>query len=331
MASEEEVKQALTAVVHLPLDARADENKSLVEKYHAGPYFPVFILTDSSGSVIARWTGYTGAGRFLAEMGRAMSNLTTIESRRAAFEQNPTRGEALFLAKYYSDIAEFIKAADYYRRAQTLGPRPMDYSFKIFENYANAAWNDQISFGEVLPTADSVLASERQSPTDKAKAVQLLSKLARKMGTTDRIAKYLQAGIDAVSRRIDPKSKSLKYDLEADYALYVEHDTAGAVALEKTCLGENWSSDLDSYYPFGSWCYERGINLEEAQRYVQTAAERASDGPFKAKHLSLLSNICEARGFTADALSYAEQAVEQDPDNESYATQLERLREAQGR
>lgn len=309
------------------MNVKKGEGESLGEQYKVGPYFPVFILTDSAGSVINRWTGYTGADHFASEFSRAMSNLTTIEMRQAAFEQDPTHAEAIFLAKYHADIAEFIEAAEYYRRAQTMGNRPTDYSYQIFENYANAAWNDQISFDEVLPTADTVMNAPRKNAENIAKAAQLLSKLALRMETTDRIGRYLQAGIAATTGRQDAKGLGLHNDLKADYALYVEHDTAGAIANKKTGLGENWSGDLNQYYPFGNWCYERRINLEEAQRYVKTASERASDGPFKARQLSLLANICEARGLSTDAVRYVEQAIEQDPDNESYSAQLERLRQ----
>ena len=329
MASETQVKQALAAVVYIPLNAGKGEGKAVSECYHVGPYFPVFVLTDSTGNVINRWTGYTGAGRFLSDFSRAMSNLTTIHSRIAAFEQSPSHTEAIFLARYHSDIAEFVSAADYYRRAQKSSEHPVDYSYQIFENYANAAWNDKIPFDEALPTADVVI--DRKNAGDISKMAQILSKLARRREATDRIGPYLKAGISASDARRDDKGLKLNADLKADFALYAEHDTLGAIAIKKAALGENWTTDLNTYYPFGSWCYERRINLVEAQRYVQHACERASDGPFKARHLSLLANICEARGFIDEAVRHAEQAVEQDPENESYTKQLDRLREASGR
>ena len=328
MASEAKVRQALTAVIYIPLNAGKGEGKAVSERYHVGPYFPVFILTDSTGNVINRWTGYTGAGRFLRSFNGALSNLTTIDDRIAAFFHLQSRDEALFLARYHAGISEFVKAAKYYRRAQTLQGDIADFSYQIFENYANAAWNDQIGFDEVLPAADSVIAApDWFNPADNiAKVAQLLSKLARRREATDRIGPYLKAGISASSERRDDKGRKLNADLKADFALHAEHDTLGAIAIKKAALGENWTTDLNTYYPFGSWCYERRINLVEAQRYVQHACKRASDGPFKAKHLSLLANICEARGFIDEAVRHAEQAVEQDPEKESYTEQLDRLR-----
>ncbi len=324
MASEAKVRQALTAVIYIPLNAGKGEGEAISERYHVGPYFPVFVLTDSAGRVINRWTGYTGAARFLSSFRKAMSNLTTIDSRIAAFEQSPSHTEGIFLAKYHSDIAEFVTAADYYRRAQKSSGRPVDYFFQIFESYANAAWRDKIPFDEALPAADAVV--ERNNARDISKMAQLLSKLARRREATDRIGPYLKAGIGASSSRRDDKGRKLNADLKADFALYSEHDTLGAIAIKKAALGENWTTDLNTYYPFGSWCYERRINLVEAQRYVQHASDRASDGAFKARHLSLLANICEARGLIDEAVRHAEQAVEQDPENESYTKQLKRLR-----
>lgn len=328
MASEQRVKDALTQVVHLSLNIKKGEGVKLGEGYSVGPYFPVFILANSDGDVINRWTGYTGADRFLRSFYGALSKPTTIADRIAAFDRMQNRDEALFLASYHADISEFIKAARYYQRAQALPGQIADYSYQVFENYANAAWNDQISFDEVLPAADKVIESPHKDLKNIGKVAQLVSKLARRRDATDRIAKYLQAGIAATGARRDDKGLKLHSELKADQALYVNSDTLGAIELKKAGLGDNWDSDLNNYFPFASWCYERRIGLEEAQRFVQTASQRASDGSFKAKHLSLLANICEARGEIADAVRYAEQAVMQDPDKEAYAKQLERMRGA---
>ena len=329
MASEQRVRDALTQVVHLPLNIKKGEGIELGERYNVGPFFPLFILTDSEGEVINRWTGYTEADRFLRSLNGALRNLTTIADRIAAFDQMQHRDEALFLASYHADISEFVKAAEYYQRAQALpGNQPADYSYQIFENYANGAWNDQIPFDHVLPAADGVVDAPRKNLQNIAKVAQLIGKLARRREATDQIAKYLQAGVVATSTRKDSEGLKLHAELKADQALYVNGDTLGAIDLKKAGLGENWDSDLNNYFPFASFCLERRINLVEAQRFAQTASERASDGSFKAKHLSLLANICEARGLNSDALRYAEQAVAQDPDNETYAKQLERMREA---
>ncbi|MDH3889676.1 MAG: hypothetical protein OEV49_01215 [candidate division Zixibacteria bacterium] len=331
MASEQRISDALTQVVHLPLNIKKGEGIQLGERYSVGPYFPVFILTNSEGAVINRWTGYTGAERFLRSFYKAMSNLTPIAERIAAFDKMPSHAEALFLASYHADISEFVKAAKYYQRAQTLNGSSTDYSYQVFENYANAAWNDQIPFDDVLPAADAVLEAPRKNLQNIASVAQLICKLARRRDATDRIAKYLQAGIAASGARKDDKGRKLQAELKADQALYVHGDTLGAIEQKKSGFGENWDTNLNNYLPFATYCFERRINLEEAQRFVETAAQRASDGSFKAKHLSLLANICEARGNFADALRHAEAAAVQDPDNEAYAKQLLRMREAAGR
>ena len=331
MASEQRVREALTQVAHLTLNITKGEGVKLGERYSVGPYFPVFILANSDGEVINRWTGYTGADRFLRSLYKALSNLTTITDRIAAFDQLQNRDDALFLASFHADISKFVEAAGYYKLAQSLPGKSVDYSYQIFENYANAAWNDQIPFDDVLPAADGVIGATRKSLKNIAKVAQLISKLARRREATDRIAKYLQAGIVATAARKDDKGLKLHADFKADQALYVFADTLGAIEFKKAGLGENWDSDLDNYFPFASFCFERRINLEEAQRFVQTASQRASDGAFKAKHLSLLANICEARGMMAEALRYVEQAVTQNPDKEAYAKQLERMREATGK
>ena len=327
MVSEQKIREALTNVIHLVLNIKKGEGVKLGERYSVGPYFPLFVLTNSDGEIINRWTGYTGADRFLRSFNGALRNLTTIADRIVAFDQMQNRDEALFLASYHSDISEFIKAAEYFQRAQTLPGQIADYSYQIFENYANAAWNDQIPLDDVLPFADSVVDGRRKNLKNIGDVAQLISKLARRREATDKIGKYLQAGIVATGTRRDDEGRRLHVDLKADQALYVNGDTLGALEIKKAGFGENWDTDMNNYFPFASFCFERRINLEEAQRFALTASERASDGPFKAKHLSLLANICEARGLIIDALRFAEQAVSQDPDRESYTKQLDRIKE----
>jgi len=322
--SDPAVRQALDEVAHVVLDARAGQGAELATEYHAGPYFPLFVLTDSTGAVINRWTGWVGARQFLAKFRAAMNDLTTIDQHAAAFERSPTVAEGTLLAEYYKEAGQFQSSAYYYRRVAAADSSDRDYSYEIFNAEASACWIDQMAFDEVLPAADAVLTAG--DPERVARTARLLARLARRKGTTDRIGEYLEAGRQASQGSRDEQMRRWHEDLRSDCALYIDHDTAAAIAIEEESLGAGWEKELDQYYPFAEWCLERGINLEQAQSLMTIASQLASDGPFKARHLHLLAKICHARGLPAEAVRYAEEAALQDPDEETYIADRERFR-----
>jgi tetratricopeptide (TPR) repeat protein len=315
----------MQSVIHFPINAC--EGVELSARYKPGSLFPVFVLANSSGEVIYRWTGYTGSTHFISSLRKGLSDLTTVEERRARFQDSPSFQDALFLAGYASDIGEHLEAIEYYRQAKNLSAsKRSDFSYEIFENAANAVWKDMTPFDNVLPAADSVLNSGRKRTNDIARMARIMARLARKCDKTDRIAKYLQAGIDVTADgRIESVRESHALFL-ADYALYVDEDTLEAIKIKKTSMGDNWSSDPERYYGYAKWCLERKIDLEEAEHYAREAGKRAYAGEFRAGILNTLAEICYNRGNVSEAVRLIEMAIEQDPENDSYREQLERFR-----
>jgi len=316
---------ALQKVIHLQLDVQRDEGGELADKYKVGNTFPVFILTNLDGDVIRRWTGYNGSYRFIKTLNDALANPLTINQRVADFETNPTYKEALFLAVYYSDIDEFLKGVDYYRRAEELnGPRK-DFSFEIFKNYANAVWKDIIPFEQVLTPADNVLDSKNVTDENKLMTVKIMGRLARDKNKTDQLIKYLKTGLE-LSEKIQTEDAIIAHDLfSADLALYEKSDTALATQIEKASLGPDWQKNPEKYFSYANWCLERKINLEEAENYARQAIKRATGGPFRARILGTIGRICEARGNLKDAESMYNAAIEADQRTEYYKTLLDNL------
>jgi hypothetical protein len=196
--SKNSVKRALLAVVHLPLNTNKGEGAELAEVYRVGAYFPLFVLTDSAGDVITRWTGYTGEDRFLVSLGRGLSDLTTLKQRIADFEKTPTLKACQRLASFHTETGEHLKAIEYYRRATKLADGRGDYSYQLFENFVNGAWKGLIPFDSVMPAADRVLSVGRSNKIDVIKVAQMMTKLTRKLGMTEHLARYVQAGIDVI-------------------------------------------------------------------------------------------------------------------------------------
>jgi len=307
-----------------------DEGAELSENYRVGVYYPVYILTNSNGEVIFRWTGYTGANRFIKSLREATSDLSTINERIEKSESKPVLKDIIYLAGYHADIGEYLEAIKYYKQAQNLGGGVYDYTYKIFENTANASWKDILTFNDVLPVADAVLNSNKKNINDIVMVAKIMSRLARKKEKTNQLTKYLQAGIDATA---DSRIKKLKesYNLfTADKALYVDLDTTKAIDMKKENLGPGWQDNPEKFYNFAKWCLERKVNLDEAEMYTRKAIQLAMPGKFRARVLNTLAEISYTTGRTDEAIMLMKQVVDEDPGNLSYIRRLEQYQENSG-
>lgn len=313
--------------MHLPLNVNEGEGIALSEQYQVGTIYPVFILMNDEGNVIRRWTGYTGgATALISTLNQALADVTSIGDRLKRFNGQPTLKDALFLAKYYSDAGENLKAADLYRRAESLsGNAATDYSLDIFNNIANAVWKEMIPFNRALEAADEVLAAKRKNAHSMARVAKIMARIARKMGKTDLITKYLLAGINATAGSQISQLRESHELLRADYALHVAGDTTGAITLKKKVMGEGWQDNRDKFYEFAKWCLERKINLREAEEYARQTVNLVYPGRIRAMVLNTVAEIVYARGDIEKAIGVIKLAIEQEPENDFYADQLERF------
>lgn len=319
----DDIKQALRQIVHYTVNFKSEPGKKLEETYQVGIYFPVFYLLNGSGDIIQRWTGYTTAQRFIGQLNNALNDLTTIHEKEARFKAKPTQTDALFLARYYTDIWDYLKANSYYGMArEILGGDPSYYSYDIFQNCANAAWQDTIPFDQVLPAADSVLTFRSSSKTDILKVAQIMVRLGRKLNKTDRIGKYIQAAIGITSGSKSAKDIEDNTLLKSEYALYVDNDTTEAIRLKKTTLPSGWESNPEHFYGYAKWCLEHDIDLDNAKAYTLRASEMASPGEFRGKVYSTLAQICDALSDYKEAVQYMRLAIKEDPHDPFYPDRL---------
>lgn len=296
------------------------------DKYDIGNYLPLFILLNSDGDVIVRWDGFSTGEKFVREFNNAMSDLTTIKERESRLSGNPTLKDFNMLAKYYEDIKDYRKAVDLFRKGKEKRPsREAGYDMKIFENFANGAWNDVFPFDSAQVAADIVYDDSATTDANMIKMVRMISNCARKTENTDKIKKYLVKGIELTKDAKNKKAKENYYLFGADYALYIAHDTAKAIAIKKKGMGDNWEKNLKNYYPFARYCFDRRINIDESYNLLMTLTEKLDDGTYKGRVYSTLAQIEDYRGNKNQALKFVEQAMQQDPDNEYYPEQYEKL------
>jgi len=307
------LKLAFGRVILLKLSVLQGEGAALAANYRVGDYFPVFILTDSAGHTLSRWTGYTGVDRFIKSFNQAMSDVMTVDTRIARCKANPTQRDALFLADYFTDTREHLKAREYLRLLQRLYGTGLDFSYRLFSATAEAVWNDLLPFDSLTAAADTVRAKGQMNMHNLGPMAQIMANVARKTGHTGKLESYLMAGIEATSRRTDEAGIGLHRDLLADYALHALGDTTEALSVKKKALGDGWEKNLAKCFQFGEWCFRRNINLADAERYVRMATDKATGDKFRASHLRMLAEICFARGKTQEAIQLADQALALEP------------------
>jgi len=312
--------------VHLPLNIADGEGVALSEHYHIGNTFPVYVLTDSTGSVITQWTGYTGSKRFIAALNGALRDLTTIEERVARCRARPVLRDVLVLAKYHADINDYLAAIEYYRQAEDLARGgKLDYAYQIFTNTASAVWDDLLPFQKIHPAAERVLSGRNKD--NIVKAVQMFGSLARKKNRLEELPRYLKAGLDATVSSQNEQNRQARDIFTADLTLYVSGDTAEALRQVKESQGPAWESDPKKLFVVGRWCFQRRVNLEQSEHYLRAAIGSASPGRFKAMALHTLAELRENRGFIEEAIRLVTMAREESPENRYYVRELSRLQD----
>ncbi|MCK5126625.1 MAG: hypothetical protein KAR42_10245 [candidate division Zixibacteria bacterium] len=316
---------ALKAVVHLSLSAQYDEGLKLSSDYQVGNTFPVFILTNSQGEVIFRWDGFGGAKRFVNSLKAGMADLTSVKERRAKVAVNPNYRDALQLAKYYSDTRQYLDAITYYKLTQKLSPsKQANYSYQIFSNTANAVWTDIWPFDSAMTAADVVL-NYKINKNNISKCVKVLGRVARRSGRTNDLRNYLYAALEATANSTDSKLTLAHQEFVIDTILYITGIEGRATRSKEATLGANWQNDPKKFYPYAKWCLERKVNLNKAEAYARTAADRAGSGAFKGQVLHTLASILDVVGKHKEAVRIMEMSVAEDPTNPYYAKELDRI------
>ncbi|MCP4567228.1 MAG: hypothetical protein GY841_06585 [FCB group bacterium] len=255
-----------------------------------------------------------------------MRDLTTISDRLERFTKSPQPNEALILARFHSDTREYLEAVRFYSQAAKLGPSgSYDYSFEIFSNMANAAWNDIIGFDEVIPSADAILQARPRNANHVIKTASTITRLARKHMRTKEIAIYLQAGLDVTANSEKKSMIDSRHLFMADYTLCITGDTAKALRIKKASMDDGWDNDRDQFFAFSKWCLERKINLVEAKHFARRTIPLVYPGKFRAKIYNTLSDICLAQENRSEAIAMMQLAVQEEPENDYYYELLDKL------
>jgi thioredoxin-like negative regulator of GroEL len=319
-----DLMKALGGVILHKIDCEKGEGIELAKKYEIRGY-PTFILANSKGEPISRWMGYSKEN-FLETLARATGDQTTIETKMTRFKENPTLEDALALADYSYSKDDYKGAVEYFTKAQELDPSH-DFSYDIFLNTLRGAYNDDYTYDDVVKAADKILKDG--SIDDQVHVNGALAELAEHFDHPDDMTMYLENAISLVDKTDNPDIKEYAKTLHVKHSLYVKADTTEAIQYQKSTYGDNWQNDPSQLNSFAWWCYEEGINLEEAEKDAKKAVELEQPGSSRAMILDTVAHICKARGNIADAIKYMEMAVKDDPNNDTWKQTLKEFQEEQ--
>jgi len=319
---------SLATVAFYRVDIEAEEGAYLSETYGITSWLPTYILTDSKGKEIYRWSGFIAPAAFIRQFGRATRDLTTVETKMERFESEPNFEDAYSLANYFMSVKAPTRAAEYFKHADRLNSNPRrDVKFEVFHAIANAVWYGELDFAEAEKAADSVLASGFRTTINSVRVVQQLAPLSRRTNQPDRLVKYLQIAVQRMGEPKDDNSRKLYEGLQAELQLYADHDTARAIETKKASYGPAYSRKPTDDVDFSEWCADRGINLDEAESIARRVVQLGPPGGRSHSDLyRILAKVALARGDNQEAVSLAELALEADPDN---PLRLEFLKECQ--
>jgi thioredoxin-like negative regulator of GroEL len=317
-----ELKSGLKEVVFFSIDAEKGAGVELAKRFKVRSY-PNFLLANAEGNPVYRWVGYGDADGFLQNMNKGLADPTTLVDKEMRFEKKPTVKDAAAIADAALASSDMRKAATWYEKAAKLqggGYEGEIYMAKYYGLRAGLFTKD-----EVVAAADAVMAADKFD--DKMMVYQTQQGLATATGDPALRHRYVEDAWNLVKDDDSPEAKSMRQYIAIDYALYVEKDPKKAADLKYDAMPEGWLENPDRLNQYAWWCFENKVDLERAETLARKGAELAEAGPQRAAILDTAAELCNALGNCEDAVSLAEQAKQNDPQNEYYSKQLERFRE----
>jgi len=312
--------------VFYKVNAEGDgEGSELAERFGVSGY-PTFVLTDAEAETIERWWGFEGPEDFVATLGQAVADPTTIAEKEARFLSAPTAADAAKLGFYHLTRKEHVEAADYFERAIELGPPDAGYEYDLATARLIGFRKDEVDLDSLRAAVDRALASPRTPPDE---VVEVAGWMVDALSEQDPAgtASYIARGLEATEGTDDESLVRARRNLQIDEALFVRNDRDLALKLKREGLPEGWDSDADGLNNFAWWCFEHEINLEEAETLARRGVELAAEDTQRARILDTVAQIANLRGNREDAIALMRQASELDPGNDYYGKELARLSE----
>lgn len=313
----------------MKIDRSEDANEAVVESF-GFTGIPHFFLLRPDGAVRDRWVGYDDVPSWLSVFEASLADDATVEEKAARFESTPIAAHAAALGRIRTSEGKAVDAIRYYREAIRLDPGlARTVTADLFFNQTRALESGEVSLDEVRATADALFALPDAPASSLVSVAYQVTGIAEDKNDWSIAAPYLAPAI-AASEGASGWVADARKDLAVLQAMYVEGDKEKGLALKRETLAEGWQDDAEELNAFAWWCFENGVNLEEAEALARKGAELATDGDKRAMILDTVAEIRNARGDPKGAVDSMDQALAADPGNEYYAKQKTRFEEASG-
>lgn len=318
------IDAALAEVVFLSTDAEKGEGIELAKRFDVKG-FPTYAVLNAEGELIESWAGYGGPGHFLPALELALSDRATHEEKQARFEASPTAKDAQTLARIADTAGRSAEALDLLRRARELDPQVEVGEQVLYAAFGRMRTDPDFGFAGFEALAHEEAAREGASTSTVVMAAQMLMSFGPRFDQPDAGLPLLERALAAIEKDPTSVDENTRAQLEIVGLLKLSKDFDAAVARKKSSMAEGWMDSASDLNAFAWWCFENGVNLEEAETLARRGADLAEPGKEKAQILDTVAEICNARGDCRDAVTLIEQAIAEAPADAHYKKQLDRF------
>lgn len=282
---------------------------------------------NASGEALDRWVGYTDPDGWTRNFDAAIADPTTIDAKTARYATAPDEALAAAMGRIQGSLGKPRESVEAWQKAMDLAgaPRP-DYAVAAFIQQNRGLAGGSFAVVDLKATGETVMAQSRD-PRDALVVAATLSDVAADRKDPSIVEPFLARALKASESMTDPKWTKVRGELQVADALLFKKDPALAVQLKKAAMPPGWEGTASGINEFAWWCFEKKVNLEEAQTLARKGVELAEPGAEKAEALDTLAELCNELGNCKDALELSQRAAKEDPSSDHYTKQIQRFTE----
>ncbi|MFC1572126.1 hypothetical protein ACFL6M_00860 [Candidatus Eisenbacteria bacterium] len=300
--------------------------KPMVDRFGVRAY-PTFVALNAQGELLHSWLGYGQPEPWVKRMQEIKADPISVDARKSRHDATPTFRDALVLGQVALGGSDYVEAERRFQEASDLDPEAAgeeNVPIQLFRAAYFGAGTGDVTIEHAVEVATGLLESPDVKPAHVLEVTERLARAVDKIGT-EMLVPFLQMAHPQIEPLEDEDLQSRREKFLIEYALFAESDTEKAVRMKKGTLPDGWESDPDELNGFAWWCFERKVNLEEAEALAQNGVDLTPPGSSQANVIDTLAQIVYLRGDQQRATELIRQALEMDPENEYLKEQIKKF------
>ena len=220
------IQEALKGMVLVALDVDTAEGKMFATR-HLVDVTPTYLLLNSSGDLIGRWTGYTEPQNWIRELSLLLANPVSVPERQARFASHPTFEDAVALGNLATSHRE---AFDHFLSARSLDLRSAkeaDIPILLFRSAFFGVGTQEFTPKEVGAVIAEILQSEDPKPEYVMEIGERLLGVVHFVGI-DVVAPYLEQVHPHVAAISSLELSMRRQEFLSQYAASVKEDSVNS-------------------------------------------------------------------------------------------------------